>query len=380
MFILNLSDDLFEDVFDRDQPTGPTIFVDHDRHVNFASLKVAKKVLDRLGLRYPNGLPEKSIEPEVRRVGPEVGNEVFDVQNALDVVEVFAVDRNSGMTRFNDDCSNPRKVVGELNALDLGSGSHHRSDFGAGEVHHVLKHLCRRFVQVPTKRGVLNRSAEPFSCLVLTQIGTAQAANRFIHDRGDRGERSKEKIQKTEDGKRPHDEGRSEVVRQGAGDHAHGDPEREDRDQPRQQKIHWFGQAVDITDEKFYENHRDGNAQSRPDEGELRHQMESPAKNPFDLWRLRIHIGSTPAAAPALQLTPTRVLQGKSKRAAPRPHYREHDQCEDQEIVHRESPSLDGVRKIGPTPIFVSSRSSSACIKACAPGSWSSCPIACKSP
>ena len=64
VFVLNLADDLFEDVLDRDDPGRAPVFVDDDREMHAATLQFVQQIVDPLRFRHDVGRPQDFVDRE----------------------------------------------------------------------------------------------------------------------------------------------------------------------------------------------------------------------------------------------------------------------------------------------------------------------------
>ena len=90
VFVANLADDLFEQVFDRHEPRGPAVFVDDDRELRLAPLHLLEQLGDALALGHEVGGAHQRRHRRLR--GGRQRDQILDEHDADDVVEVVAVD------------------------------------------------------------------------------------------------------------------------------------------------------------------------------------------------------------------------------------------------------------------------------------------------
>ena len=62
VFIADLAHDLFNQVFDGDQPGRAAVLVDHDRDVNALLLHFVQQIVHFLGLRHVRGLTRQRLD------------------------------------------------------------------------------------------------------------------------------------------------------------------------------------------------------------------------------------------------------------------------------------------------------------------------------
>ncbi len=150
VLVLDVADDHLEDVLQRDEPVGPAVFVDDERHLDMARLHALHELGRVHGRRHEEDLPEKAEigdrmreidTPEIerrahRRVGFALGvaeaergagdmaDDVADVDHAEGIVEPLAVDGHAGMAGLLEAGHQLGQRGGGRDALDLGPGNH----------------------------------------------------------------------------------------------------------------------------------------------------------------------------------------------------------------------------------------------------------------
>ena len=83
-FVGDVSHNFFQDVLQRDQPTGSTVLVHHNGHVDFLRLEFPKEVVDFFAFWDVHRCPQDGGPVEV--VLMQGGQQVFDVKDADDLV------------------------------------------------------------------------------------------------------------------------------------------------------------------------------------------------------------------------------------------------------------------------------------------------------
>ena len=101
MLVLDVADNFLEQVLERDQPIGSAIFIHDDRHMTFLAPHLEQQVEDLHGRRNEQHGPEHARQCETL-IARHHGKQVLDVQEALHVVERFAVNRNARMSLLKD--------------------------------------------------------------------------------------------------------------------------------------------------------------------------------------------------------------------------------------------------------------------------------------
>ena len=97
MLVIDLADELFEDVFERDDPGGAAILVDHRGKLASAAAQLRQQLFERLRFGHGNDRADELVD-RCRRPRP-VGHgvDVLGQHDADDIVEIIAVDRIAGV-------------------------------------------------------------------------------------------------------------------------------------------------------------------------------------------------------------------------------------------------------------------------------------------
>src|SRR5205823_7395453 len=116
VFVADLSDDLLEHVFDRDEPRRAAVFIAHDGDVRVAGLEVAKLAVDGLGRRDED---RAAYQPEPAtfwlRVGNDGREQILGVENPDDIVQRVVVHREA-------------RVLGAAHAIEDFRSEEHTSE------------------------------------------------------------------------------------------------------------------------------------------------------------------------------------------------------------------------------------------------------------
>src|SRR6185369_44339 len=102
VFVFDLADDLFEDVFDSYETTNTAILVDDHRELHVRLLHLFKQVGDRLRFRYEIDRTHKRFDAFVFAALGPVLKQIAHVDHALDVVDLFAIDGKSRVFRVEN--------------------------------------------------------------------------------------------------------------------------------------------------------------------------------------------------------------------------------------------------------------------------------------
>ena len=143
MLVLDLADDLFEDVLERDHAGGAAVLVHDHRHVRASALHFAEEVVDPLRLRH---IVRRALQlVERRHLGPPA-QEVHRGDDADNAGLALPVDRDAREPALLDERDRVlrRGAVGEHRDLD--ERHHHLADGPVAEVEDVVDQLgllCR---------------------------------------------------------------------------------------------------------------------------------------------------------------------------------------------------------------------------------------------
>ena len=166
MLVVDLADDLFDDVLDRDQPVGAAIFVHHQRQVNARGLHLRQQI-DRphrrrheqqfandvgVGQRHRE-VDRAQIEPGRQGLLPlglagvgdarargHVGQQVADVNDAFGIVEGFVVDHQTRMRRAFEQAHQFAERNVALDRDDIGAMNHHVGDAPLVQAENIAQH------------------------------------------------------------------------------------------------------------------------------------------------------------------------------------------------------------------------------------------------
>lgn len=122
VLVVDVADDFLDDVLHGDDAGGGTVLVDDDGHVDFVVLEFGEEVVDFLGFGDEVGGAYEGLPAEVGG-GVEVLEQVFDVEQADDVVEVVLVNGHAGVAVFGDDAADGVEGVFLVDGDDVDAGA-----------------------------------------------------------------------------------------------------------------------------------------------------------------------------------------------------------------------------------------------------------------
>jgi hypothetical protein len=161
VLVLDLAEDFFDDVFDCHDAGGAAVFVGDDGDVDFLADEFVQQFADGLGFGDEQGGAEDGTEAEglagtLDAVAREPAHQVFDVEDADDVVGGALVDGDAGVGDLADHLDDAAEVVGQLHGLDVGAGGHHLCGGGGAELDDGPR-SCRAALRLGRPRARLRR-------------------------------------------------------------------------------------------------------------------------------------------------------------------------------------------------------------------------------
>src|SRR3954469_13419609 len=132
VFVTDLADDLFEQIFDRDEPRGAAVLVDDDRHLDLLALELLEQLRHPLGFGH-EGRGTDQRDDRVGRVVIQL-EEVLDANHAKDVVEVLFVDREPRVLLLAKERAQLRHGRAFRHGDNVGPRRHHFAHQRAAEI------------------------------------------------------------------------------------------------------------------------------------------------------------------------------------------------------------------------------------------------------
>ena len=152
--VLDVADDLFEDVLERDDPVHVAVLVDDDGHVLLLAPEVGEERGEVLRLRDDVRGPEDGLELDRRDAAVVYrAEEVANVEDPEDLVERSSI---HGVTRERRVDDRPEGLLGRHFDGDrhhVGSRHHHGGDLLRGEVEDLVEHLLLRLLELTDVLG-----------------------------------------------------------------------------------------------------------------------------------------------------------------------------------------------------------------------------------
>src|SRR5919205_702012 len=170
VFVHDRAHELLEQVLHRHQPDRPAVFVDDDGHVGRFLLQFPEEVADRLGIRnVPDftgqGVHHRRLSLRVEAV--DLGSDVLEVDDAQDLVGVFADDRNPGVARPQEQCHGAMEAGAGVDGQDVRPRHHDGADQGVAELEDGLDEFGFVVLDHVRLGGPVNQLAE----LLLAEVG-----------------------------------------------------------------------------------------------------------------------------------------------------------------------------------------------------------------
>ncbi|MNV43645.1 hypothetical protein D3C71_1353620 [compost metagenome] len=142
MFIGNIANDLFHDVFQRDDPLHLAIFVDHDGEMHLPLQEGRKLVLEARAVGHePRLLHDfQNIDIGRRRIRlQERAQQVLGVHHADDVFRRIAPHRHARIGAFQHRAHNHVRRVIRIDGNHGHAVAHHVGDFQLGEIEQLAQ-------------------------------------------------------------------------------------------------------------------------------------------------------------------------------------------------------------------------------------------------
>ena len=141
VLVVDVAYDFLDDVFHGDDAAGAAELVYDDGDVYLVLLKVAKQVVYHLGLGDEIRGTDKGLPTEVGGLA-EVRKQVLDVEDALDIVFVFAVDGDAAVVVVHDALEDLGEGGLDVEVYDVYAGGHDFACHLAAKADDALKHLA----------------------------------------------------------------------------------------------------------------------------------------------------------------------------------------------------------------------------------------------
>ena len=94
VFVADLADNLFQQIFDRDEAGGAAVLVHHERTLGLLPLKLLQQLRDALRFRYDHRRPQQAGDrPRIVRHAER--HQILHEHETGNVVEALAIDRKT---------------------------------------------------------------------------------------------------------------------------------------------------------------------------------------------------------------------------------------------------------------------------------------------
>ncbi len=140
VFVVDVADDFFEDVFHGHDARRAAVFINDNRHVDFLDLELFEEVADFFCPGDEVGGAQERLPAEVFRF-VEVCQEVFHVEDAFDVVQVLAEDGKAGVARLDDNLLHLTEMVFDVYRRDVDAGLDDVDGADVAEAHDAFQYL-----------------------------------------------------------------------------------------------------------------------------------------------------------------------------------------------------------------------------------------------
>src|SRR5262245_7749910 len=142
VFVFDLSDDLFDQVFDGDQAGQPAVFIDDDRHRRLGLLHLRQQFVDGLGFGHEVGRAGDVDAAAIHFAELPVFQEVAHIDHALDVLHLAAVNGQPRIFRFDHQVAHGFERRAGLDGDDVRTRRHHLSGSAVAEADDRLNQLA----------------------------------------------------------------------------------------------------------------------------------------------------------------------------------------------------------------------------------------------
>src|SRR5262249_3793481 len=142
VFIANLSDDHFQEIFHGGEARGVAIFIHHDDHMAVLLLHLAHQVGDRLSFGHEHDGADELAHGAPRALALIELEHVAHVNKSDDLVDGLLVDRDAGELLVNDNLAKLLELRIGRYSNDRGPRRHHFANDLVAELHHALDELA----------------------------------------------------------------------------------------------------------------------------------------------------------------------------------------------------------------------------------------------
>ena len=247
VFVGDVADDFFDDVFGGEQAGGAAVFVEDDGEVALAVAEFAEEVAEGFGAGDEDRGTHEGAEVDggfgggIRcppAGGAEEGEEVLGVENADDVVEGAFVDGDAGEAFLEDFVAEVEDGRVHFDGDDFGARGHDLADLEIAEADDAFDHFLLVFVDGPLG-GAFGDHGEDFLAggfdggfgVVGIERAAGEAADDFVKDGEDAHGGPEREMRKTKQRPGEREEGVAGVLGPGLRDRDGEDEEGGDGDE-----------------------------------------------------------------------------------------------------------------------------------------------------
>ena len=143
VFVADLADDLFEQIFNGDQAGGAAVLVDDDRDLHATALKLLEQIRHALGLGHEVRGPHQWRNRIAHAAGRQALDQVLDEDEALHVIQRILEHRHARILLLAEQGIELFDGGVAVDGDDVGPRRHHLADHGFAEVGEVAQQLAR---------------------------------------------------------------------------------------------------------------------------------------------------------------------------------------------------------------------------------------------
>ena len=232
VFVGDVADDFFEDVFGGDEAAGAAVFIEDDGDVDMLGAEFAEEVAEGLDAGDEVSGAEEAAEFHLGVVAGgapgdvEEGEEVLGVEDAEDVIEGVFEDGDAGEAVFEDVVAGVEDGGVDVEGDDVGAGGHDLADLEVAEGDDALDHFLLFDVD-GAFGGALGDDGEDFlgdffgggfGFLAEGDAVAGEAADDFVEDFQDADEGPGDEVGEAEQGPGAGEERFAGILGPGLGD------------------------------------------------------------------------------------------------------------------------------------------------------------------
>src|SRR3954452_5405728 len=174
--VLDLADDLLEDVLDGDDPDGPAVLIHDHGHRGTLALQLREQVVERLGLRDDQGIPDGRLDLRLWALVHHQPDEPQRVDDAAHPVGVPVLDHHQAVVARQDaEVEGVGDIRGVVDGDDGRDRGHHLTGLLLVEVEDAAQHHGLARIQLAPDRGLRDQHLEVFGARLLVEVAGSEA-------------------------------------------------------------------------------------------------------------------------------------------------------------------------------------------------------------